>query len=388
MSVAVYLVGGAVRDKLLGRAVSDRDWVVVGADYHDMIEKGFKPVGKDFPVFLHPDSKEEYALARTERKTGKGYRGFSIAADKTVTLEQDLARRDLTINAMAESASGELIDPFGGQKDLAAGVLRHVSAAFVEDPVRVLRIARFAARYDFSVAAETLDLMREMVAVGEVAHLVAERIWQEVSRALMETYPARFFEVLSEVGAEKVLLPGITINLDGLQAALTADASATLSLEQRYALLFAQNDKAQIMALNARWKVPKLCAELAVLLHQLGQQLGELAQINRDIAPSVLAKAHLQLLKQSDALRRAERFDALMRVSALAWQVPYAVLQTHWQQAVNCLQSIDYKDITRQSKASGKRIDASIEQAQLCALEAWLYRAYYASKVCRGARGA
>jgi len=180
--VEIYQVGGAVRDRLLGLPVSDRDWVVVGATPQALIALGYRPVGKDFPVFLHPQTKEEYALARTERKTGRGYKGFVVFTAREVTLEQDLARRDLTINAIACAEDGTLIDPFGGARDLRHGVLRHVSPAFAEDPVRILRVARFAARFAFEIAPETLTLMREMVASGEVDHLVPERAWQELSR--------------------------------------------------------------------------------------------------------------------------------------------------------------------------------------------------------------
>jgi tRNA nucleotidyltransferase (CCA-adding enzyme) len=208
----IYLVGGAVRDKLLGRAAGDRDHVVVGASPDDMLALGYKPVGKDFPVFLHPDTREEYALARTERKTGRGYHGFAFQADATVTLEQDLARRDLTINAIAEDADGVLTDPFDGARDIEARVLRHVSEAFMEDPVRVLRLARFAARFaplGFTVAAETMGLMQQMVRDGEVDHLVPERVWAETRRALGEAQPSAFVRVLRECGALAVLFPEI-----------------------------------------------------------------------------------------------------------------------------------------------------------------------------------
>ena len=185
----IYAVGGAVRDELLGLPVKDRDYVVVGATPDEMIEQGYRPVGKDFPVFLHPETHEEYALARTERKTGPGYHGFQFHADPDVTLEQDLARRDLTINAMARDEEGRLIDPFNGADDLSEGVLRHVSPAFAEDPVRILRLARFASRFGFAIAPETADLMREMVASGEADFLVPERVWQELARGLMEERP-------------------------------------------------------------------------------------------------------------------------------------------------------------------------------------------------------
>src|SRR3954468_1901542 len=191
-----YIVGGAVRDAMLGLPVHDRDWVVVGASPQQLIASGFLPVGKDFPVFLHPDTREEYALARTERKTAAGYHGFAFHAEPSVTLEQDLARRDLTINAMAQDAQGHVIDPFGGRHDLQARVLRHVTDAFREDPVRILRLARFAARFaDFSIAPETLALMRAMVDEGEVDHLVPERVWQELARGLVEPKPSRMLEV-------------------------------------------------------------------------------------------------------------------------------------------------------------------------------------------------
>src|SRR5687768_11659306 len=197
-----YMVGGAVRDALLGLPVNDRDWVVVGATPEQTIAAGYLPVGKDFPVFLHPRTREEYALARTERKTARGYHGFAFHAEPDVTLEQDLSRRDLTINAMAQDDAGRLIDPFHGQDDLRQRVLRHVTPAFREDPVRILRLARFAARFtDFTVAPETLDLMRQMVEAGEVDALVAERVWQELARGLMEDKPSRMFELLRECGA-------------------------------------------------------------------------------------------------------------------------------------------------------------------------------------------
>lgn len=197
-----FLVGGAVRDALLGLEPGDRDWVVVGASVEDMLRAGFTPVGQDFPVFLHPESREEYALARTERKTAPGYRGFVFHAGADVTLEEDLARRDLTVNAMARGPDGTIVDPWGGRRDLADRVLRHVGPAFVEDPVRILRLARFAARLgDFSVAPETLALCREMVDRGEVDALVPERVWQELARGLMAAHPRRFFDVLRECGA-------------------------------------------------------------------------------------------------------------------------------------------------------------------------------------------
>src|SRR5271169_1576123 len=208
-NLKIYCVGGAVRDRLLGLPVMDHDWVVVGATPEDMVDRGYRPVGKDFPVFLHPDTHEEYALARTERKTAPGYKGFVIHASPDVTLEQDLLRRDFTINAIAEDAKGRLIDPYGGEADLRAGILRHVSPAFNEDPVRILRAARFVARFGFSIAPETLELMCTIVNNGEVDALVAERVWQELARGLMEKTPSRFFTTLRECGALAKILPEV-----------------------------------------------------------------------------------------------------------------------------------------------------------------------------------
>mgnify|MGYP003633919300 CR=1 FL=1 len=204
-----YLVGGGVRDKLLGLSVKDRDWVIVGSSPEEMMAKGFQPVGKDFPVFLHPETHEEYALARTERKTAPGYKGFVVHAAPNVTLEEDLARRDLTINAIAQAKDGSLIDPYHGQHDLKNKILRHVSPAFVEDPVRVLRIARFAARFGFTIADETLILIKDMVAAKELDHLVPERVWQELEKALATTQPSLFFLALREAGALKSLFPEV-----------------------------------------------------------------------------------------------------------------------------------------------------------------------------------
>lgn len=204
-----YLVGGCVRDKLLGLEVKDRDWVVVGSSPEQMLAQGFRPVGKDFPVFLHPDTQEEYALARTERKSGHGYHGFDVYAAPDVTLEQDLARRDLTINAIAQDQDGNIIDPYNGSEDLKQGLLRHVSPAFVEDPVRVLRIARFAARFGFQIAEQTQQLIGRMLVSGELDHLVSERVWQELYKALQSDKPSLFFTALREVGALKVLFPEV-----------------------------------------------------------------------------------------------------------------------------------------------------------------------------------
>ncbi|HTT13883.1 MAG TPA: multifunctional CCA addition/repair protein [Burkholderiaceae bacterium] len=254
-----FVVGGSVRDELLGCARGDRDWVVVGATPEQMLAAGFKPVGRDFPVFLHPLTHEEYALARTERKTAPGYHGFVFHAAPEVTLEQDLARRDLTINAMARDESGALIDPFGGKRDLDARLLRHVSPAFVEDPVRILRLARFAARFpQFSIAPETMRLMREMVAAGEADALVAERVWQELSRGLMEQRPARMLEVLHDTGALARVLPEVA-RLWGVPQAPDVHPEVDAGVH----LMMVVDAAARLdAALPARW---------GALLHDLGK---------------------------------------------------------------------------------------------------------------------
>ncbi|VAW79137.1 CCA tRNA nucleotidyltransferase [hydrothermal vent metagenome] len=292
----IYLVGGAVRDKLLKLPVSERDWVVVGASPQEMLDLGYKQVGKDFPVFLHPETKEEYALARTERKTGPGYTGFDFHAAADVTLEEDLVRRDLTINAIAESTEGELIDPYGGQDDLAAGRLRHVSPAFSEDPVRVLRVARFAARfgqYGFSVAHDTNALMRNMVADGEVNHLVPERVWAELCKALATDTPEKFFTVLHGCNALTILFPEIAAayesnsgahkaqNLPAALEALRDSAAKTNDTHIRFAVLLVslQPDQtteqriATTEALCKRFRIPGDYLKLAVSAIQLERNI-------------------------------------------------------------------------------------------------------------------
>lgn len=258
-----YLVGGAVRDRLLGYPVKERDWLVVGETADSMLAAGFRPVGKDFPVFLHPLDHEEYALARTERKTAPGYKGFAVHAAPDVTLEEDLLRRDLTVNAMAIDVDGELIDPYNGRRDLDSRILRHVSAAFVEDPVRILRVARFAARYahlGFTVAEETLQLMREMVSAGETDFLVAERVWAELHKALLERTPAAFFQVLKDCGALQVVFPEVDALFgvpqpEKYHPEIDTGVHSLMVLEQAARL----SDKAEV--------------RLAALLHDLGKAL-------------------------------------------------------------------------------------------------------------------
>ena len=298
-----YEVGGCVRDELLGQPVADRDWVVVGATPEDMVRLGYRPVGKDFPVFLHPETHEEYALARTERKSGRGYKGFTVYAAPDVTLEDDLRRRDLTINAMARDENGALIDPFGGEKDLREGVLRHVSAAFEEDPVRILRVARFVARFGFRIAEETLALMRRMVEIGEADHLVAERVWQEFSRGLMEKHPARMLEVLAECGLAAKLLPEVRNE----RAALERAAAAQAPLPVRFAVLCWGLEEGAIDALCDRLRAPNEARSLAAA-----------AARSRPLLEAKDASVLLELLKRADAIRRPERFAQLLEAAQLA----------------------------------------------------------------------
>jgi tRNA nucleotidyltransferase (CCA-adding enzyme) len=331
----IYLVGGAVRDALMGLAGSDRDWVVVGGTPEALVAQGYQPVGRDFPVFLHPNTHEEYALARTERKTARGYHGFAVHASPDVTLEEDLARRDLTINAIAQDELGNRTDPYGGERDIAAKVLRHVTEAFREDPVRILRLARFAARFhDFTVAPETMTLMREMVTEGEVDALVSERVWQELSRGLMGAKPSRMLQVLRECGALQRLLPevdklyGVPQRAEyhpeidtGIHLEMVLDASALMNapLEVRFACLchdlgkgttptdvlprhigHEQRSEKLTRALCTRWRVPVECKELAELVAR------EHGNIHQSLGFG--AEAVLRLLVRCDALRRPERF--------------------------------------------------------------------------------
>ncbi len=323
----IYRVGGSVRDEMLGRTVADHDYVVVGATPEAMLKLGFRPVGRDFPVFLHPETHEEYALARTERKSGRGHRGFAFHAAPSVTLEEDLGRRDLTINAMARGEDGALVDPFGGERDLREGVLRHVGPAFAEDPLRVLRVARFAARFRFTVAPETEALMRSIVARGELATLSKERVWQELAKALMEATPSRFFATLDRCGALAQLLP----ELDALFAksrrsgpaagtrilrAVDRAAATGEPLAVRYAVLAGALARTTSVrerlaeSLSRRLNAPTDCRELARLAARLD------ARVKR--ATELTSAALLDLLLSIDALRRPERLDRLLRVCA-AW---------------------------------------------------------------------
>jgi tRNA nucleotidyltransferase (CCA-adding enzyme) len=303
-SMQAYVVGGAVRDELLGLPVQDHDWVVVGATPDDMIAQGFRPVGKDFPVFLHPRTQEEYALARTERKTAPGYHGFVFHTSPDVKLEDDLVRRDLTINAMARAADGTIVDPYGGRQDLQDRVFRHVSAAFAEDPVRILRLARFAARFpEFRVAESTNALMRAMVEAGEVDALVAERVWQELSRGLMEQKPSRMFDVLRDCGALARILPELETGVH-LMPVIDYTAERGVDLPVRFAALMHDLDPRLITELSKRLRVPIDCRDLAIMTaREKGNVSGAL---------DLDADAIVTLFERCDGFRKPERFAQML----------------------------------------------------------------------------
>jgi len=305
-----------VRDELLGLPVKDRDYVVVGATPADMTRLGYKPVGKDFPVFLHPKTRAEYALARTERKTARGYKGFQVYAAPDVTLEQDLSRRDLTINAIARDQGGHLIDPYGGAADLKRGVLRHVSPAFAEDPVRILRVARFAARFGFKVAPATLRLMRAMVDAGEADALVAERVWQELAVGLMEAAPSKMFALLRNCGALARVLPELAAawtrrgQYARSRRALDYAAAQDYALEVRYAVLACalagvDAPERELRRMSARLRAPGDCADLALLALRHFEQIGFGAKLKPE--------AIVALLQACDAWRRPARFEQLLQ---------------------------------------------------------------------------
>jgi tRNA nucleotidyltransferase (CCA-adding enzyme) len=355
-----FLVGGAVRDRLLGLPVSERDWVVVGATPEDMEAQGFRQVGKDFPVFLHPDSGEEYALARTERKSGRGHRGFKVHSEPSVTLEEDLLRRDLTINAMAEQADGELVDPYGGLADLDARILRHVSPAFVEDPLRVLRVARFAARFanlGFRVADDTLALMRSIAESGELATLSAERIWGETELALGTDSPAVFLQTLQDCGAAGKLLPELEDPLStGRRLSLAAAVSADRRL--RFAALASGLSPVAVEHICKRLHAPNRYADLATLLAALEEGLS--APQNLD------ATTKLAVLERADAFRRPQRFELLLEtVAALHPEAEAAP----WQRALAACLEVDAAAIAA-SGIPGHEIGTRIRAERLAKLGA------------------
>lgn len=404
-----FIVGGAVRDQLLGLPVKDRDHVVVGATPKDLLALGFRPVGKDFPVFLHPQTGEEYALARTERKTSPGYRGFVFHTAPDVTLEDDLRRRDLTVNAMALEDDGTLIDPFGGRRDLAAKVFRHVSDAFAEDPVRILRVARFAARFpEFTIAPETGALMRHMVEVGETDALVSERVWQELARGLMERQPSRMFTVLRGCGALKRILPELDAlwgvpqpalhhpEIDtGIHVMIVIDLAADkgYSLPVRFATLMHDLGKGvtprenwprhtghealgvpMVEAVCERLRVPNDCRDLALMTAR------EHGNIGRGLGASAVAM--LQLLERCDAFRRPGRFFELLAATECDFRgrgkgsisfvdKPFPQAE-RWRTALAAAQAVDAGAIARSLADKPKDIPGAIHHARLSAVEASL----------------
>ncbi|HUL19696.1 MAG TPA: multifunctional CCA addition/repair protein [Steroidobacteraceae bacterium] len=415
----VYLVGGAVRDRLLQRPVKERDWVVVGATPEELVRLGYEPVGREFPVFLHPTTHEEHALARLERKVGPGYRGFTTQFAPTVTLEEDLKRRDLTINAMAQDENGALIDPYGGQADLAARLLRHVSEAFVEDPVRVLRVARFAARYaqlGFQIAPATRALMRQITASGEIAALTPERVWRETARALLEPHPEVFFTTLRECGALAVLMP----ELDALAGvpqpvkwhpevdtfvhvmlALAIAAQRQAPLAVRYAVLLhdlgkaltppaqwpahhqhEQTGVAPIEQLSSRLRAPNDCRELAVLTsrhHTLVHRALELRAVTL-----------LKLLNETDALRRPDRFGDLLLACECDARGREGLSERAYPQAEylrEVLKAAAGAVLTPESRAglTGPQIGAALQQQRLAAVTQVRERALTANRADPGA---
>lgn len=400
-----YIVGGAVRDRLLGLPVTDRDHVVVGATPEEMLALGYQPVGKDFPVFLHPETHEEYALARTERKSGSGYRGFNVHAAPGVTLDEDLRRRDLTINAIAEDESGMLVDPWGGQRDLTEKVFRHVSEAFAEDPVRILRVARFAARFtEFTVAPETGRLMRQMVDSGEIDALVPERVWQEIARGLMEARPSRMIQVLRDCGALARLLPEIDRlfgvpqpprhhpEIDtGVHVMLVIDWAARqgMSLPVRFAALTHDLGKGTtpaerwpahhghearsvelVRTLSARLRVPIECRDLAVAVAR------DHGNVHRalELRPGTL----IELLERVDAFRRPDRFEAFLQACECdfrgrpGYEDQAFPAPGYLRRALQAAQSIDAAGVAR--RAAPARIREAIFQARVEAVAAWRER--------------
>jgi tRNA nucleotidyltransferase (CCA-adding enzyme) len=399
----IYCVGGAIRDELLGLPVQDRDWVVVGGTPEDMLARGYTPVGRDFPVFLHPRTHEEYALARTERKTAPGYAGFVFHAAADVTLEEDLARRDLTINAMArqmDDGDGVLVDPYGGRADLERKILRHVSPAFAEDPVRILRIARFAARFaDFSVAPETLELMRAMTDNGEVDALVPERVWQELARGLMEQKPSRMFETLRACGALARLLPeldrlwGVPQRADfhpevdtGVHVMMVIDMAARLglSLPARFAALTHDLGKGTtptdilprhighehrsvelLDPLCARLRVPTDCRDVARLVARYHGDIHKIAELR----PETVVK----LLERCDALRRPARFANILGACEADYrgrlgcgERDYAAAPL-WRRALAAVQGVDAGAVAR-ATLEPAQIPARVHEARVRAV--------------------
>ena len=366
-----YVVGGAVRDQLLGLPVQDRDHVVVGATPEQMLAAGFRPVGKDFPVFLHPETQEEYALARTERKTAKGYHGFAFYTAPDVTLEQDLVRRDLTINAMALGEEGEIVDPYGGQADLGERVFRHVSEAFAEDPVRILRVARFAARLpEFRVAESTNALMRRMVDEGEVDALVPERVWQELARGLMEQRPSRMLAVLRDCGALARILPELDVSGEPgdarIMEAIDGAARRAHPLEVRFAVLMLGlgTDPKPVQDVCKRLKVPNECRDLALMT---ARETGLAAQRSVALDPEAI----VSLFERCDAFRKPERFGQMLLAVASAPRVPNLLQQAAPQltKALAAARAVNAGEIAQRYVESKDRIPEAVHAGRVSAVE-------------------
>ena len=386
--LSVYVVGGAVRDELLGQPAGDRDWVVVGATPEDMAARGFLPVGGDFPVFLHPVSKEEFALARTERKSGRGYKGFTFYTGPDVTLEDDLQRRDLTVNAIAQTPDGALVDPCNGVRDIELKVLRHVGQAFAEDPVRLLRLARFAARFgDFSIASETLALSRRLVAEGEVDALVPERVWREVAKGLQTGSPARMFDVLQQAGALERVMPGLVFD-DEIAEHLACAARSGLDLPQRFALLCRKTPQPEQVGRHVR--APTECIDYARLLPVMTTAFASWAgagggrerdgNANGDgragsgAAPegagSIKAErvdspeSWLELIERTDGLRKPQRFRELLQAAQCVAPVDVGL----WKRRLDAVRALDAGAIAKATGGKPEQIKSALRCARLGAL--------------------
>lgn len=374
----IYLVGGAVRDQLLGLPIKERDWVVVGATVQQMLALGYRQVGKEFPVFLHPKTNEEYALTRLERKVKPGYKGFVFDTSPEVALEDDLQRRDLTINAMAQTEAGQLIDPYQGAQDLQNHLLRHVSPAFAEDPVRILRVGRFLARYatlGFTVASETLELMQQMVKAGEVDALVAERVWKELERALNEPQPEKFFEVLQACHALPILFPELKNDGPGiaaLRSAIPLTAHLPHATEIRFAALLhavpedlAQGEvKQALLTLCQRYRVPNTYKTLALLVALHHQQALS--------APTLSAEQLLELCTALDIFRRPERFQAFLVVCQSIANATHLSFDPTWLNTCATVVSSVHTQALFAQELTGSALALQLKQLRLTALQQWL----------------
>ena len=361
----VYLVGGAVRDKLLGLPVNEKDWVVVGATPEMMIAKGFKPVGKEFPVFLHPETREEYALARTERKISKGYKGFTFHAEPDVTLEDDLKRRDLTINAIAETSEGKLVDPYGGQQDLKNKIIHHVSSSFHEDPVRILRVARLATKFpEFSIHPDTLALMKKIVQSGEIDALLPERVWQEWVRSLNNKKPTRFFEVLNNCDALSILFPEICLNTKGITA-LALITNKTSSSIIRFAALLHNLSSDMIQSLAQRYRFPNEYTKLALLTAHFWSFYANSDKMNENEL--------LNFIMKTDALRRDQRFEQFLFVCNSINPKVTPHHNERIKRIIEAIKSVDIKSL-QEKGLKGETFAKALEKLRIEAIYAIISR--------------